>query len=178
MQDLGTLSGDVASNSNSISINDAGEITGLGLTSTGEIHPYLAIPTHGDADSESASQGVISRKILSDDARKLLQQQLRFTRPGARGIRATVCRDRGTLSGSGLVAGEMTCRMPGPSGPGCPDVPIRLDWTEAAKFRRLSPCQRRVYLLWIDRLQQHCRRASGAVSIARVDGRYVVGSST
>jgi probable HAF family extracellular repeat protein len=133
MQDLGTLSGDVASNSISIndagsvvgvsldgsfnpraflwekgvmtdlntliagdsplylltacSINSRGEITGLGLTSTGEIHTYLAIPTHGDANSESTSQGAISRKILSDDARKLLQQQLRFTRPGARFMR-------------------------------------------------------------------------------------------
>jgi probable HAF family extracellular repeat protein len=130
MQDLGTLSGDVASVSISIndagsvvgasadasfnpraflwekgvmndlntliagdsplylltgcSINSRGEITGLGLTSAGEIHTYLAIPTHGVATSESASQGVISPRILSDDARKLLQQQLRFGRSGAR----------------------------------------------------------------------------------------------
>ena len=133
MQDLGTLSGDVASLSISIndagsvigasidasgnpraflwekgamtdlntliagdsrlylltgcSINSRGEITGLGLTSTGEIHTYLATPTHRDANSESASQGVIARKILSDDARKLLQQQLRFSRSGARFMR-------------------------------------------------------------------------------------------
>jgi len=132
MQDLGTLSGDVASLSISIndagsvigasvdasgnpraflwekgvmtdlntliagdsplylltgcSINSRGEITGLGLTSTGEIHTYLATPTHRDANSESSSQGVISRRILSDDARKLLQQQLRFGRSGARSI--------------------------------------------------------------------------------------------
>src|SRR5271169_3846029 len=128
MQDLGTLSGDVASVSISIndagsvigasvdtsgnpraflwekgvmtdlntliagdsplylltgcSINSRGEITGLGLTSSGEIHTYLATPTHRDANSESSSQGVISRRILSDDARKLLQQQLRFARFG------------------------------------------------------------------------------------------------
>jgi len=62
------------------SINSRGEITGLGLTSTGEIHTYLASPTHGVATSENTSQGVISRRILSDDARKLLQQQLRFAR--------------------------------------------------------------------------------------------------
>jgi probable HAF family extracellular repeat protein len=130
MQDLGTLSGDVASLSISIndagsvvgasldanfnlraflweksvmtdlntlivgnsplyllsgcSINSRGEITGLGLTSTGEIHTYLATPTHGVATSESASQGGISRRVLSDDARKLLKEQLRLGRSGAR----------------------------------------------------------------------------------------------
>jgi probable HAF family extracellular repeat protein len=130
MQDLGTLSGDAASNGISIndagsvvgvsldanfnpraflwkkgvmtdlntlvagdsplylltgcSINSRGEITGLGLTSTGEVHTYLATPTHDVATSESTSQGVISRRILSDDARKQLQQQLRFGRSGPR----------------------------------------------------------------------------------------------
>jgi len=130
MQDLGTLSGDVASVSISIndgssivgasldakfnpraflwekglmtdlntriaghsplylltgcSINFRGEITGLGMTSTGEIHTYLATPTHSVASSEDTSQGVISRRILSDDARKQLEQQLRFGRSVAR----------------------------------------------------------------------------------------------
>jgi len=129
MQDLGTLSGDVASVSISIndagsavgasldakfnpraflwekgvmtdlntriaghsplylmtgcSINSRGEITGLGMTSTGEIHSYLATPTHGVATSDGTAQGVISRRALSDDVRKLLQQQLRFGRFGA-----------------------------------------------------------------------------------------------
>jgi probable HAF family extracellular repeat protein len=128
MQDLGTLSGDVASVSISIndassivgasldakfnprafllekgvmtdlntriaghsplylmtgcSINSRGEITGLGITSTGQIHTYLATPTRGVATSENTPQGVISRRILSDDARKLLQQQLRLGRFG------------------------------------------------------------------------------------------------
>jgi probable HAF family extracellular repeat protein len=128
MQDLGTLSGDVASVSLSIndagsvvgasldanfdpraflwekgvmtdlntliagdsplylltgcSINSRGEITGLGLTSTGETHTYLARPTHSVATSESTSQGVISPRVLSDDARNLLKQQLRFGRFG------------------------------------------------------------------------------------------------
>ena len=132
MQDLGTLSGDVASLSISIndaglvvgasldanfnlraflwekgvmtdlntriagdsplylltgcSINSRGEITGLGQTSTGEIHTYLATPTHRVASSENTSQGMISPRVLSDDARKLLQQQLRFGRSGARFI--------------------------------------------------------------------------------------------
>jgi probable HAF family extracellular repeat protein len=130
MQDLGTLSGDVASVSISIndagsavgasldpsfnpraflwekgvmtdlntliagdsplylltgcSINSRGEITGLGQTSTGEIHTYLATPAQGFASGESTSQGAISRRTLSDDARKLLQQQLHFGRSGAR----------------------------------------------------------------------------------------------
>jgi probable HAF family extracellular repeat protein len=66
------------------SINSRGEITGLGMTSTGEIHTYLAIPTHDSATSESTSRGVISPRILSDDARKLLQQQLRFGQSGVR----------------------------------------------------------------------------------------------
>jgi probable HAF family extracellular repeat protein len=133
MQDLGTLSGDVASVSISIndrgsvvgasldanfnpraflwekglmsdlnaliggdsplylltgcSLNSRGEITGLGLTSTGEIHTYLARPTQAVVTSESTSQGVIARRILSDDARKLMQQQLRFGRSGARFMR-------------------------------------------------------------------------------------------
>jgi hypothetical protein len=57
------------------SINSRGEITGLGLTSSGETHTYLATPTLGVATS--TSQAVISRRVLSDDARKQLQQQLR-----------------------------------------------------------------------------------------------------
>ncbi|MGB8579945.1 MAG: hypothetical protein WCD47_03935 [Candidatus Sulfotelmatobacter sp.] len=128
MQDLGTLSGDLASNGISIndggsvvgvsldanfnpraflwrkgvmtdlnslvagnsplylltacSINSRGEITGLGMTSTGEIHTYLATPKHDVEIGEAASHGVVSRRILSDDARKQLQQQLRFGRTG------------------------------------------------------------------------------------------------
>jgi hypothetical protein len=54
------------------------------MTSTGRIHTYLATPTHGVAISASTSQGAISRMVLSDDGRKLLQQQLRFGRSGAR----------------------------------------------------------------------------------------------
>jgi probable HAF family extracellular repeat protein len=68
------------------SINSRGEITGLGLTSTGETHTYLARPTHSVATSESTSQGVISPRVLSDDARNLLKQQLRFGRSRPRQI--------------------------------------------------------------------------------------------
>ena len=127
MRDLGTLSGDLASNAISIndsgsvvgvsldanfnprayvwrngmmtdlnsliagdsplylltgcSINNRGEITGLGLTSTGEIHTYLATPKR---DGEDISPSANSRRILSDEAREQLQQQLRLSRPGAR----------------------------------------------------------------------------------------------
>jgi hypothetical protein len=59
----------------------------LGLTNTGEIHTYLATPTRGVATSERTSQEVMSRRILSDDDRKLLHQQLRFGRSGARFMR-------------------------------------------------------------------------------------------
>ncbi len=68
------------------SINSRGEITGLGLTSNGEIHTYLARPTHLVATGESTSQAAISPRVLSDDARKLLLQQLRFGRSGARSM--------------------------------------------------------------------------------------------
>jgi probable HAF family extracellular repeat protein len=66
------------------SINSGGEITGLGLTGTGEIHTYLATPTEAVATSESTSQDQISRRILGEDARQLLQPQLRFGRSGGR----------------------------------------------------------------------------------------------
>ena len=69
------------------SINSHGEITGLGLTSAGEIHTYLATPAQGGASAERMAQGVISRRILSEDARKVVQQQLRFGRSGARLLR-------------------------------------------------------------------------------------------
>ena len=66
------------------SINSRGEITGLGMTRTGEIHTYLATPTRAVTSGESTSQNAISRRILSDDARKQLEQQLRFGRSVAR----------------------------------------------------------------------------------------------
>jgi probable HAF family extracellular repeat protein len=64
------------------SINSRGEITGLGLTSAGEIHTYLATPIPGVATSESTSQGVMGPRVLSHDVRNLLKQQLRFGRFG------------------------------------------------------------------------------------------------
>src|SRR5580704_11308460 len=64
------------------SINSRGEITGLGMTSTGQIHTYLATPTRSVVTGEVTSQGMISPRTLSDDARKVLQRQLRFGRSG------------------------------------------------------------------------------------------------
>ncbi len=64
-------------------INSDGVITGLGLTSTGELHTYLATPI-SRTDSASYSEGVIAPNSVSEDSRKLLQQQLRFGRSGAR----------------------------------------------------------------------------------------------
>jgi probable HAF family extracellular repeat protein len=69
------------------SINSRGEITGLGLTSTSEIHTYLATPTHDNATSVSTSQGMVSPRTPSDDARKLLQHNCVWAdlEPGSRG---------------------------------------------------------------------------------------------
>lgn len=87
MTDLNTL---VAVNPGNLylllgeSINSSMEIIGLAVDGAGLFHGFLAIPRPSEADSESGSQGVISPMVLSDDARKLLQQQLRFRRFGAR----------------------------------------------------------------------------------------------
>jgi probable HAF family extracellular repeat protein len=64
------------------SINSRGEITGLGMTRSGEIHTYLATPTQSAVTSESTLQGVIAQRILSDETHKLLQQQLPVGRFG------------------------------------------------------------------------------------------------
>ena len=72
------------------SINSHGEITGLGLTSAGEIHTYLATPRHRDADSESAAptgqagSSESARVTLPENVRELLQQRRGFGRSGAR----------------------------------------------------------------------------------------------
>jgi probable HAF family extracellular repeat protein len=68
------------------SINNAGEIIGTGVTKAGEIHAFLATPRHGadedDREDVSAHSHEAKRPIvLSDDARKLLQQRLRLMRP-------------------------------------------------------------------------------------------------
>jgi probable HAF family extracellular repeat protein len=67
-------------------INNRGEIVGFGVTSTGDVHGFLATPSNAFA-SESLSpdaQGVTRRMVLSEDARKQLQQRLPFGRFGGR----------------------------------------------------------------------------------------------
>jgi len=66
------------------SINDRGEIIGFGVTSGGDIHGFLAIPNHtaGGQTGAAASAAAIAPK-LSDDARRLLLQHLRFGGFGA-----------------------------------------------------------------------------------------------
>jgi probable HAF family extracellular repeat protein len=59
-------------------INDVGQIVGLGLTSTGDVHGFLATPSNGAA-SESfspASQGVTRPMVLPENVRKLLRGRL------------------------------------------------------------------------------------------------------
>jgi probable HAF family extracellular repeat protein len=76
-------------------INDSGEIAGFGVDNNGDIHAFLATPcdrNHVDSDRcEDAADGAaaeadktVERRtvVLSEDARKLLQQRLRFNRFG------------------------------------------------------------------------------------------------
>jgi probable HAF family extracellular repeat protein len=61
------------------SINSRGEIVGSALTSTGEVHGYLATPSNGAAASKNIlpeSHGVTSPRVLSEDVRKLLLRRL------------------------------------------------------------------------------------------------------
>jgi probable HAF family extracellular repeat protein len=69
------------------SINSRGEITGLGLTSTGEIHTYLATPKTRDGGESAAlaTQAGNSQSasvVLPENVREHLRQQLRFGRFG------------------------------------------------------------------------------------------------
>jgi probable HAF family extracellular repeat protein len=71
-------------------INSGGQIAGIALViSTGEIHAFLANPSNGEAASESAApaaRGETTQRpniTLPENARKLLEQRLRFSRFGA-----------------------------------------------------------------------------------------------
>lgn len=65
------------------SINSQGEITGLGVTSTGEFHAYLATPNMAKSSTASPQQKAESLKpALSEHDRQMLWQQLRFVRLG------------------------------------------------------------------------------------------------
>ena len=60
-------------------INDAGQIVGIGLTSTGDVHGFLATPGNGAGAGESfspASRGVTGPVVLPENVRKLLRGRL------------------------------------------------------------------------------------------------------
>jgi probable HAF family extracellular repeat protein len=135
MQDLGTLSGDVASTSTGIndaglvvglsldasfnpraflwekgamtdlntlipadsplflmtacSINSRGKISGLGVTSTGDVHAYRATPTRSEGGTETApaeqgGSGESPKVTLPEKVRELPQQRPRYGRFGVR----------------------------------------------------------------------------------------------
>ena len=84
MTDLNTIADSPLILMLACSINSRGEIVGFAVTKTGEPHAYLATPARGAATSENTSQGVISPMVLTEDARKLLQQQPALGRLGVR----------------------------------------------------------------------------------------------
>ncbi|HZD30859.1 MAG TPA: hypothetical protein VE779_04280 [Candidatus Angelobacter sp.] len=66
-------------------INAQGEIAGLGVTSTGEFHAYLATPYRSATGNATVSASPVSNAsaatvTLSDHDRQMLQQQLRLVR--------------------------------------------------------------------------------------------------
>ena len=75
-------------------INSRGQIVGFALqTSTGDVHAFLATPMRAEGNLASVSPtaeseiGATAKFALPENARKLLQQQLRFGRSGARLMR-------------------------------------------------------------------------------------------
>ena len=71
-------------------INSSGEIAGFGLTSSFEVHGFLATPSNGAPAGESAARATQSETLesakiaLRENVRKILQQRLRFGRFGVR----------------------------------------------------------------------------------------------
>jgi hypothetical protein len=59
---------------------------GLGLTGDGDVHAFLTTPSSGSDTGllSSAAQDRTSPMLLSEDARKVLQQWLRYTGLGGR----------------------------------------------------------------------------------------------
>jgi probable HAF family extracellular repeat protein len=71
------------------SINSLGEISGLGVTSTGDVHAYLATPTRSEAGTETApaeqgGSGESPEVTLPEKVRELPQQRPRYGRFGVR----------------------------------------------------------------------------------------------
>ncbi len=62
-------------------INDEGQIVGIGTTSTGETHAFLATPSYGEAESESATMAASTERPkvnLPENVRKMLQRRARI----------------------------------------------------------------------------------------------------
>lgn len=60
-------------------INDVGQIVGIGLTNTGEVHGFLATPRNGVGEGESSSlesEGVAGPAVLPESVRNLLRGRL------------------------------------------------------------------------------------------------------
>jgi len=86
MTDLNTLipAGSSLALITGCSINSQGQIIGIAVDSTGNMHGYLATPVNGEVAGESISadsQGTSSPMVLSEDVRKRLQR-LRYGRFG------------------------------------------------------------------------------------------------
>ncbi len=58
-------------------INDSGEITGVGVTSTGEMHAFLATPRRGEDGRERDGKSPV---VLPEHVREMLRQRLHFGR--------------------------------------------------------------------------------------------------
>jgi probable HAF family extracellular repeat protein len=77
------------------SINDRGEITGLGVLTNGDLHAFLLIPcdeNHDDSECEDEGEGTADVRgetdqrpnvVLPENVRRMLQRRLRFGRFGA-----------------------------------------------------------------------------------------------
>ena len=66
-------------------INDAGDIVGVGATTGGEVHGFLAMPNRGTAGLEDAAvlPAATTAGPLRDNARRFLLQHMRFGGMGA-----------------------------------------------------------------------------------------------
>ena len=65
------------------SITSSGVITGFAMTSTGEVHGYLATPTASSGETASGQTDGSAQGTLSEKARELLRQRMLFGRRAA-----------------------------------------------------------------------------------------------
>jgi probable HAF family extracellular repeat protein len=66
------------------SINSRGQIVGWGLTSTGEIHAFLATPVEGGDERTDFLPGAPAPVVVTEDAINVLPRRLHFGRFGTR----------------------------------------------------------------------------------------------